>query len=83
MLHGRFLTYVLLRPIADGDAWEDRWVHSTAKGSDAGKFVLTAGKFYGDAEKDKGRLYSESFALCVCGTNWCYNVLYAYSELYF
>merc|ERR1712029_719164 len=24
------------------------------KGGDAGKFVLTAGKFYGDAEKDKG-----------------------------
>jgi calreticulin len=31
-----------------------RWVESTHKGADAGKFVLTAGKFYGDAEKDKG-----------------------------
>merc|ERR1711997_1144040 len=30
------------------------WVQSTNKGDDAGKFVLTAGKFYGDAEKDKG-----------------------------
>lgn len=38
----------------DGDAWESRWVQSTHKGADAGKFVLTAGKFYGDAEKDKG-----------------------------
>jgi len=38
----------------DGDAWESRWVQSTSKGADAGKFVLTAGKFYGDAEKDKG-----------------------------
>lgn len=34
--------------------WEDNWVQSTHKGDDAGKFVLTAGKFYGDAEKDKG-----------------------------
>jgi len=38
----------------DGDAWEKRWVSSTHKGNDAGKFVLTAGKFYGDAEKSKG-----------------------------
>merc|ERR1712223_1617909 len=30
------------------------WVQSTSKGADAGKFVVTAGKFYGDAEKDKG-----------------------------
>jgi len=38
----------------DGDGWEKRWVQSTHKGAEAGKFVLTAGKFYGDAEKDKG-----------------------------
>merc|ERR1712048_964786 len=38
----------------DGDAWESRWVQSTHKGAEAGKFVVTAGKFYGDAEKDKG-----------------------------
>ncbi|XP_015212215.1 calreticulin [Lepisosteus oculatus] len=37
----------------DGDAWKSRWVESKHK-SDYGKFVLTAGKFYGDAEKDKG-----------------------------
>jgi len=35
------------------DGWEDRWVQSAHK-SDLGKFVLAAGKFYGDAEKDKG-----------------------------
>lgn len=35
-------------------SWEDRWVQSTKKGAEAGKFLLTAGKFYGDAEKDKG-----------------------------
>merc|ERR1711872_364999 len=31
-----------------------RWVQSTHKGAEAGKFVLTAGKFYGDEELDKG-----------------------------
>jgi len=31
-----------------------KWVQSTAKGGEAGKFELSAGKFYGDAEKDKG-----------------------------
>lgn len=30
------------------------WVESTFKGSDAGKWKWTAGKFYNDAEKDKG-----------------------------
>ncbi|GFN79069.1 calreticulin [Plakobranchus ocellatus] len=35
------------------DSWEDRWVQSLHK-SDLGKFKLSAGKFYGDAEKDKG-----------------------------
>jgi len=37
----------------DGDAYKARWIQSTHK-SDYGEFVLTAGKFYGDAEKDKG-----------------------------
>ena len=31
-----------------------RWVESTHKGAEAGKFVLSAGKFFGDADKDKG-----------------------------
>merc|ERR1711980_15806 len=44
---------------ADGDAWEKRWVQSTNKGETAGKFVLTHGKFYGDAEKDLGIQTSE------------------------
>ncbi|PIK62203.1 putative calreticulin-like isoform X2, partial [Apostichopus japonicus] len=34
--------------------WEDRWVESTAKGSEQGAFKWSAGKFYNDAEKDKG-----------------------------
>uniref|UniRef100_UPI00398F2D5F calreticulin-like isoform X1 n=2 Tax=Pristiophorus japonicus TaxID=55135 RepID=UPI00398F2D5F len=37
----------------DGDAWESRWIESKHM-SDYGKFILTAGNFYGDSEKDKG-----------------------------
>ncbi|XP_076462169.1 calreticulin-like [Babylonia areolata] len=36
------------------DGYESRWVDSTHKGGEQGKFKLSAGKFYGDAEKDKG-----------------------------
>lgn len=38
------------------DGWRSRWVDSTYKGGDQGKFEVDAGKFYGDAEKDKGEL---------------------------
>ncbi|XP_022318558.2 calreticulin-like [Crassostrea virginica] len=38
----------------DSESWRDRWVESTFKGADQGKFAWTAGKFYGDADKDKG-----------------------------
>lgn len=34
--------------------WESRWVQSEHKGKEFGSFKLTPGKFYGDAEKDKG-----------------------------
>ncbi|XP_033115135.1 calreticulin-like [Anneissia japonica] len=37
-----------------GDGWEGRWVESTHRGSEQGKWKLSAGKFYNDAEKDKG-----------------------------
>lgn len=37
------------------EGWEDRWVESTAKGSEQGAFKWSAGKFYNDAEKDKGK----------------------------
>ncbi|KAH9523589.1 hypothetical protein Btru_040407 [Bulinus truncatus] len=40
------------------ESWRDRWVDSKHK-SDLGKFKWTAGKFYGDAEKDKGLQTSE------------------------
>jgi calreticulin len=43
----------LKEEFSDGDAWKDNWVQSKHK-SDYGDFVLTAGKFYGDAEADKG-----------------------------
>lgn len=36
------------------DGWRERWVESTYKGSESGTWGWTAGKFYGDAEKDKG-----------------------------
>jgi len=38
----------------EDESWEKRWVYSTSKGSDAGKFKLSAGKFYGDKDKDLG-----------------------------
>ncbi|XP_029105142.1 calreticulin-like [Scleropages formosus] len=37
----------------DGEAWKSRWTESKHK-SDYGEWKLTAGKFYGDAEKDQG-----------------------------
>merc|ERR1712002_246438 len=38
----------------DGDGWEDRWVQSKHAGKEFGKFKLSAGKFFADAEKSKG-----------------------------
>ncbi|KAM4038903.1 calreticulin [Anomaloglossus baeobatrachus] len=50
----------------DGDGWKQRWVESKHK-SDYGQFKISAGKFYGDAEEDKGlqttqdaRFYAQS-----------------------
>lgn len=42
----------------DGDGWKSRWVESKHK-SDYGEWKLSAGKFYGDAELDKGLQTSE------------------------
>ena len=44
-----------LFPVTDN--WRDRWVDSTFKGADQGKFEWTAGKFYGDANLDKGSFF--------------------------
>lgn len=38
---------------ADAD-WADRWITSKHPGKELGEWKWTAGKFYGDAEKDKG-----------------------------
>jgi calreticulin len=53
----------------DGDAWKDRWVQSKHK-SDYGEFKLTAGKFYGDAEKDKGIQTSQDARFYSLGTKF-------------
>ncbi|XP_019741132.1 calreticulin-like [Hippocampus comes] len=42
----------------DGDGWRSRWVESKHK-DDYGQWTLSAGKFYGDAELDKGVQTSE------------------------
>jgi len=39
---------------SDGNAWTKRWVQSDHKRSEAGDMKLTAGKWFGDEEKDKG-----------------------------
>ncbi|KAF5272214.1 hypothetical protein FQA39_LY01296 [Lamprigera yunnana] len=36
------------------DSWEKNWVYSEHPGKEFGKFVLTAGKFYGNEEQSKG-----------------------------
>jgi len=36
------------------DGWRERWIESTYKGSEQGAWGWTAGKFYGDSERDKG-----------------------------
>ncbi|KAG9508478.1 Calreticulin, partial [Fragariocoptes setiger] len=43
---------------SDSD-WTSRWVYSKHTGKEYGKFELTPGKFYGDAEHDQGIKTSE------------------------
>eukprot|EP01012_Entosiphon_sulcatum_P044028 TRINITY_DN58534_c0_g1_i1.p1 TRINITY_DN58534_c0_g1~~TRINITY_DN58534_c0_g1_i1.p1 ORF type:complete len:394 (-),score=120.00 TRINITY_DN58534_c0_g1_i1:42-1223(-) len=52
-----------------GADWEERWVHSKAK-SDFGRFVRTAGKWYGDAEADKGIQTSQDARFYAIGSNF-------------
>lgn len=52
------------------DAWKSRWEESKHK-TDYGEFVLSAGKFYGDADKDKGEWIAHvNFGL---GDEWMFN----------
>ncbi|XP_076330445.1 calreticulin-like [Tachypleus tridentatus] len=46
--------YFFKEQFNDGDQWEERWVQSEHKGKEWGKFVLSAGKFYGDEDLNKG-----------------------------
>jgi calreticulin len=41
--------------------WESRWVKSSNKGSDAGKWTLAHGKYFNDAEEDLGIQTSEDY----------------------
>jgi len=52
LLFGSVLCTVHYKETFD-DTWSSRWIPSTAK-SDLGKLTHTAGKFFGDAEADKG-----------------------------
>jgi calreticulin len=47
-----FIIFVAFFPSVED--FTERWVDSKAK-SDYGKFTLSAGDFYGDAELDKGK----------------------------
>lgn len=49
-------------------SYQDRWIESTFKGSDSGKFVWSAGKFYGDANLDKGQIFF-CFRRCIVASN--------------
>ena len=46
-------TIYLKEEFSDGEGWKNRWIQSKAK-SDYGEMILSAGKFYGDPDKDKG-----------------------------
>lgn len=37
------------------EIWEENWIYSEHPGKEFGKFKWSSGKFYNDAEKDKGR----------------------------
>nr|XP_006824896.1 PREDICTED: calreticulin-like isoform X2 [Saccoglossus kowalevskii] len=43
-----------------GEGYEGRWVESTAKGGEQGKWAWSAGKFFNDEDKDKGIQTSEN-----------------------
>lgn len=45
---------VYFREDFDSPQWDSRWVQSEHSGKEFGKFDWTAGKWYGDEDKDKG-----------------------------
>lgn len=44
------------------DKYKERWVSSEHSGKEWGDFVLTHGKFYGDAEANKGKPKEEQMS---------------------
>ena len=52
------------------DKWTDRWIQSKHM-SDFGEWKVSAGKFYGDAQKDKGAWYTIVFQV-TCFTCYCF-----------
>ena len=52
---------------ADAD-WGSRWVASKHAGKELGEFVWTDGKFYGDADKDKGKFRVVFKAISLSGS---------------
>jgi calreticulin len=53
--------HVYFKETFDGN-WQDRWVESDWKEAGTrGKFAVTAGKFYNDAEEDKGLQTTEDY----------------------
>ncbi|KAI7791103.1 calreticulin 3a [Triplophysa rosa] len=53
----------------DGDGWKSRWAESKHK-SDYGQWKLTSGKFYGDAELDKGLQTSQDARFYALSTHF-------------
>jgi len=47
-------TVYFVEKFDDGESFRDRWVESVFKGAEQGKFALSHGKFYGDAEANIG-----------------------------
>jgi calreticulin len=51
---GPSLAKVLFKEDFDSEGWNERWVQTKFPGKEFGPFDWTSGKFYGDADKDKG-----------------------------
>lgn len=64
--------------------WEDNWVYSKAEGKEFGKFELTAGKFYNDAENDKGMQRYFNFIIhenrVICAMVYPFSSIWALSQ---
>jgi calreticulin len=48
------------------DSWEKNWVYSEHPGKEFGKFVLSHGKFFNDADNDKGAYLGNYILTFIC-----------------